>query len=44
MKALASVGEGSETIVRGLELATEEDANSVVFFCRCVAGGGYFCD
>ena len=35
MKALASVDEGSETVVRGrriLELATEEDeANSVVF-------------
>ena len=47
MKALASVGEGSETVLRGrriLELAAEEDeANSVVFPGGCVAGG-QFCE
>ena len=47
MKALASVGEGSESVLQGrriLELAVEEDeANSVVFLGVCVAGGK-FCD
>ena len=46
MKALASVGEGSESVLQGrriLELAAEEDeANSVVF--PGSVAGGQFCE